>query len=342
MAKRCFLLSGKGSGVNPDTGMKTVAVTGASGFVGRNLVERLLKEEVRIRVLTRSPEKMEKDGCVDRIDVFVGDLTDAVADLHPFVDDLDVLFHCAGETKDPRKMHALHVDGTKRLTRLAAGRIGHWVQLSSVGAYGPCREGRISETSALNPVGCYETTKTAAETIVAEAAGHGAFSAAILRPSNIYGTDMTNQSLFQLIHAVCKGVFFFIGRPGAMANYIHIDNVVDAILRCADPRRAAGECYNISDQLSMEGFIALIADALQKPVPRLRLPETPMRFFARRLASLYPASPLTESRIDALTTRAVYESHRIRERLGYRPVVSMEEGIRQLVVHWLSRQRKAG
>ena len=63
-----------------------------------------------------------------------GDLTQAVP--AEFLAGATVLFHCAGEVRREQAMHALHVDGSRKLAEAAAGRVRRWVQLSSVGAYG--------------------------------------------------------------------------------------------------------------------------------------------------------------------------------------------------------------
>jgi nucleoside-diphosphate-sugar epimerase len=232
-------------------------------------------------------------------------------------------------------MTAVHLHGTRALVEAAAGRIGRWVQLSSTGAYGTRREGVVTEDTELRPVNVYETTKAGSDAIVARAAADGAFPYVVLRPSNVYAGDMTNRSLFGLVSMVDKGLFFFIGRPGASANYVHVQNVVDAIVLCGSDERAIGRVYNLSDHRPLEEFISLVSLALGKPSPpRLRVPEA----VARGLVRLLPRLPLTGPRIDALTSRVVYSSARIEQELGFRLSVPMEVGVRDLVDSW-KRQR---
>lgn len=127
-----------------------------------------------------------------------------------------------------------------------------------------------------------------------------------------------------------KGLFFFIGRPGASANYIHIVNVVEAMMLCGRMPASRGKVFNVSDHLPLEAFVAIIADELGRPCPTLRLPERPVRWLSAVLGSL-PGFPLTASRIDAMTNRSLYSIEKIRNELGYAHVMSMEDGIRQLV-----------
>ncbi len=233
----------------------------------------------------------------------------------------------------------VQVEGTRKLIDAAAGRIGRWVQLSSVGAYGRRRGGIVTEDSALNPCGTYEATKVKSDSLAADGAANCAFECAILRPSNVSGAGMSNRSLFGLIAMIQRGLFFFVGKPGASANYIHVDNVADALVLGGTSPRAPGGIYSLSDHRSMEQFVASIADGLKVSMPHLRLPEAPVCLLAR-LAGRIPGSPLTAARVDALTSRAVYPSARTERVLGYKHAVSMENGLLELLGFWkASRSR---
>lgn len=103
--------------------------------------------------------------------------------------------------------------GTERLLTAAQGEVGLWVQLSSTGVYGPVRSGVVDEERILAPVNSYERTKAAGDLLVQAAAKSG-LKCFILRPSNIYGPDMPNQSLFQLIRMIDLGLFCHIDSRG--------------------------------------------------------------------------------------------------------------------------------
>ena len=309
-----------------------VAITGGTGFIGRVLAEKHIANGDTVRVLTRGGESALRTP--DATQKHVGDLIScSVADLAPFVDGADVLYHCAGEIIEEGRMRALHVSGTEKLVEAATGRISHWVQLSSVGVYGPVSEGVVTEKSPINPVGEYEVTKVESDKLVLDAANRGEFSCSVLRPSNVFGADMKNQALFNLMTMIDKGMFFFIGKAGASANYIHVDNVVEALMLCAKSPAARGKTYIISDHLPMERFIAIIATAFGRPVPRLRLPGLPARVLPSLLGWI-PGFPLTESRVKALTNRSTYTSKRIRDELDYHHLISLERGLCELAEEW--------
>ena len=294
------------------------AVTGGTGFIGRALVERLLRggSFTEVRVLTRGRQVAAGARAVQ------GDLT--TDRLEALVDGASVVFHCAGELRNERGMRALHVEGTRRLLDAARGRVARWVQLSSVGAYGRAvREGVIEEDSPLAPEGEYEVTKVEADALLARAG----LPWVTLRPSIVFGPGMTNRSLRQWAGAIERGWFAAIGGPGAIANYVYVDDVADALLACARAPAAAG-VYVLSDDRPLESFVAAMAAALGRPAPARRLPEAPLRLAARAFGWL-PGFPLTESRLDALTRRVSYPSRRIRDQLGYRFATSIEAGLQR-------------
>jgi nucleoside-diphosphate-sugar epimerase len=153
--------------------------------------------------------------------------------------------------------------------------------------------------------------------------------ATILRPSIVFGPGMPNASLGQLITLVDRRLFFYVGPKGASANYVPVENVIDAMVLCGHSPKAPGEVFNLSDWATLEDFVAAIADGLGRPRPSLRLPETPVRAATRALSGV-PGFPLTTTRIDALTNRSHYPDEKISSLLGFRHNVPVLEGIRSL------------
>ena len=166
-----------------------VGITGATGFIGKALMHECVKRGFETRVLTRSKSKLHL--IPSSVRVFFGDLIDENYNPSNFVNNLDVLYNCAGEINDESKMYNLHVNGTKKLLNSASGKIGNWVQLSSVGVYGVCRDGIITENSKEQPLGVYERSKAESDNIVK----NSSIPYVILRPSNVFGSNMPNQSL---------------------------------------------------------------------------------------------------------------------------------------------------
>ncbi|HEY7287841.1 MAG TPA: NAD-dependent epimerase/dehydratase family protein [Vicinamibacterales bacterium] len=302
-----------------------VAITGASGFIGSALMRRHLDAGDRVRILTRRVRPVPARGVV----TFETDLARPdEARLKQFIDGVDVVYHCAAELRSPDRMHAVNVDGTRSLLAAADGRVGRWVQLSSVGVYGRRLDGVVVEETPVAPVGVYEETKVAADTLVLEASRCG-LSAVVVRPSIVFGEHMSNQSIAEWARVIDRGLFFFIGSPGASANYVHVDDVVCALMSCATSAAANGRVYNVSDWCTIETLAGALADAVGRPRPSFRLPEQPVRAIVRaagRVARL----PLTESRVDALVSRCRYPIARLERELQYRISVPIVDGIARM------------
>jgi len=293
-----------------------IAITGGSGFIGENLVERHIRRGDQVRILSRKPPLKGVNA-----EYFFGDLSSSDVDLSSFVDNVDILYHCAGEINNESLMQELHVQGTQRLVDAAQWKISRWVQLSSVGTYGACRAGLITEKSKEQPVGIYETTKTKSDQIVKKST----IPYVILRPSNIFGNNMPNKSLTGLLYAVRKGFFFYIGKKNkSVVNYIHVSDVVDALIHCGSNEEALGEVFNLSQSTTVEGMISYFASGMESNKKILRLPEEGVRMIVS-FSKWFPGFPLTPSRVDALTGRCVYDSTKIEKKIGFRCAMALEE-----------------
>jgi nucleoside-diphosphate-sugar epimerase len=311
-----------------------LSITGASGFVGRRLMDSLLLRGHDISVLTRSYDKCFPNA----VRVIVGDLTKGGSPLRELLAGCDAVFHCAGEILNAATMRSVHVVGTRNLIEAAhasrRGKILHWVQLSSVGAYGqsqtPREERLITEDSPPCPVGEYEITKTEADELVMRAADAGFLSYSIVRPSKIFAAEMTNSILRSLGAMVKKGLFFYIGEPGAIATYVHVDDVVEALILCALDPRASSKVYNISNDCRLEDMIHGLASAMGVRPPRLRLPELLVRA-AVAIAGGVIRTPLTQERISALVRRTRYPYLKLERELGFAPRVSVPAAIGEVL-----------
>ena len=311
-----------------------VLVTGASGFIGAALVPRLQRAGCRVTALTRQTARRFPPG----VSVKGGDLISGAGIDLGLLAGIDVIFHCAGELTRLELMRPLHVGGTARLLESARAQSGrgplHWVQLSSVGAYGPAaRAGHdrtVDESTPERPSGEYEVTKTESDGLVTQAARDGWISRSTLRPSNVIGADMPNNSLRQAIAMIGRRWFFHIGRAGAVANYVHVDDVSRALIECGRHPSARGATFNISSDCDWEALAAHIADTCGVRRPLVRLPESMVRA-AAAIVGAVATSPLTASRIDALVSRTRYPMARIAETLDFSLARPMPAGVDDVI-----------
>lgn len=306
--------------------MRRIAcVTGATGFIGKVLVRELMKADFAVRVLSRKTPKSFPQG----VCVFQNNLSNQTQKLEEFVDGAEVLFHCAGELHNPEQIFPVNVDGTRRLIDASRGRVRRWIQLSSIGVYGQVNKGIVDESTPVNPSNLYENSKAIADQMLLDARADHAFELTILRPSNVYGPGMSATYMHRLRNLVTKGRFFFIGPPGASATFVHVNDVVRALILCAENSQAEGQIYNLSGNDSFERLIYCIADIGGVPPPFLRLPLYPMKLLAFSLGHI-PGFPLTPQRLRALTSRVVYDSSKIARELGYSPSIEIPSGLRTL------------
>jgi len=304
--------------------MKT-AITGGTGFIGRPLVKTLLERGDEVRVLSRRP--------VDTTSTSQGARWSQGDFRHPidptFLSGVDTLYHLAAELNKPEEMEAVNVQGTANLLSAAAkAGVRHWIQLSSVGVYGPPRALLVTEETTPAPANEYERTKLASDRLVQEVCQRSDMDYVILRPSNVIGADMKNGSFFALVRAVSRGRYFFIGPRGAIATYIHVEDVVRALVACQ--KAPMGGVYNLSSDCTWEVLIERIAAVLGIRSPRLRIPALPLRLVIGALEE-HMRLPLTSGRLASLTSRSRYSSDRIVQGLGFAFAKPMPEGVEDVV-----------
>lgn len=300
-------------------------LTGASGFIGAAFLRQVLSQGFRVRVLTRRPNDWSSQA---GLEVFEGDLTNT-KDWQEAVQGVQVVVHAAAEIKDPALMPMVNVQGPSRLFDAAVkAGVKRWVQLSSVGAYGPVHAGVVNEEYVDRPAGPYETSKTDFDELLKHAANIHGIEVCIVRPSNVYGPGMRNQSIGQMINAIRKGWFAFIGPSGASANYVHVDDVVQALALCVERPQAAHQTYIVSAWATMEDMVSGLAAGagIAPPKRRISLP------LAKCLAGLFqwtPRWPLTLSRVQAMSMRSRYSTEKIERELGWMLSVPVKEGMQK-------------
>lgn len=302
-----------------------IAITGATGFIGKRLVQHYENEGAVVHILSR--KALPNTNAKTR--VYNLDLASCSSeDLVSFVDGCDILYHCAAELRDANKMAQVNEEGTKKLFHAAKGRVGRWVQLSSVGVYGRPRSGVVDESCVTDPQNDYEKSKLAADDWLTNESSKASMALTIVRPSTVFAQDMTNQSLFQLAKMIQRGQFIYIGSRHAQMNYVHADNVLAALVLCGQQAKAIGQTYIVSDHLTIGEFVDVLADHLKCARPWLVVPEVAARALTALLGWI-PLFPLTSSRIDAMTNNCIFSDEHIQNQLGFVSQVTLEKGLSQ-------------
>jgi nucleoside-diphosphate-sugar epimerase len=260
--------------------MKSIALTGASGFVGRHVLEALARRDFEVRALVRHPDQIRP---LPRVSTLVGRL-DQPAALEALVDGVDGVIHLAGATGgvDYADFARVNVEGTRALVDACRGRSpsARFVHLSSLAA----REPELSHYSASKR--CGEDCVRASDC-----------DWVILRPPAVYGPD--DPALAPLWQALARGWLIRTGPAPARFSLLHVDDLADAIVELvSQPGAGRGQTLELHDGLSggygWEDLRSIAESARGKPVRVLPIPSTALRtlgFFNLSLARLTGRRP---------------------------------------------------
>ena len=302
-----------------------IFLTGASGFIGSQFLRLLLKSGCQVRVLSRDPSQWATNTLVD---VYEGDLSHEINWTRALMG-VSVIVHMAAEINDKNTMQAVNFDGPFRFLNAAIDAdVNRWVQLSSVGAYGAVQDGVVDEHWDDCPVGLYEKTKSDFDLALIQASRSSHLEVCILRPSNVYGPGMRNQSIQQMLNAIRKNLFAFVGPEGASANYVHVQDVVQALDLCVRHPQAANQTYIVSAWATIEDMVSGLAIGLGLNPPCRRVPLRVATLLATMM-QWWSRWPLTLSRVQAMSVRSRYSTEKIERELGWKLMVPVKEGMRK-------------
>ncbi len=214
--------------------MAKVLVTGATGFIGSKLTERLVVGGDEVTCLVRNTSKaesLEKMGAR----LVTGDVRDAEA-VHAAIEGHETVYHLAGVVTALRsiEMTETNVTGFRNVAAACAGRRRPptLVYVSSLAAAGPSSLDRPRvESDPAAPVSNYGRTKRAAELIAQQYAARVPIT--IVRPPIVYGEgDQNMRAVFRSIFRL--GIHLAFGVAYSRYSLIHVSDLVDALVLCAD------------------------------------------------------------------------------------------------------------
>lgn len=250
-----------------------VLVTGATGFVGGHLVDRLLARGDAVTALVRSPAKAA--ALAERgVRLVRGDLADQRA-LAEATEGAEVIHHAAALTGavDEAEFLAANRDGTANLVAAARAHGGdpRVVLISSMAAGGPSRPGAPRHDAGDDrPVTMYGRSKLASEQVLRHQPG----AWTILRPPTIYG-PRDRDNLITIFKAARAGVAPVFGDGSQLVSLVHVDDLADAIIRAGEAPAALGRTYYVNhpEILTSAELVRTIGRTLGREVRLLPLPE---------------------------------------------------------------------
>jgi dihydroflavonol-4-reductase len=254
-----------------------VLVTGATGFVGANLVRALLADRRGVRVLVRPTSNLDAlTGCP--VEVVSGDILDRDSVTHA-VAGCRLVFHVAADYRlwapDPRVLYHNNVDGTRNvLEACAQAGVERVVYTSSVGTLGIPRDGRpgteVTPVGLKDMVGPYKRSKFLAERVAEDYAARG-LSVVIVNPTNPIGPwEVKPTPTGQMIVDFLEGRMF--GTLDTGLNLVHVADVARGHILAAHKGRA-GEKYVLGHRnCSLTEIFEMLARITRLAAPRFRVP----------------------------------------------------------------------
>lgn len=317
-------------------------ITGGTGLVGRHLVMALQQRGDSVRSLVLPDEDtswLEERG----VAIYRGDIRDFETLKAP-MQGIDTVFHLAammGVWKPIEAYYQVNVVGTENVCHaaLAAG-VRRLVHVSSWTYYGNALRRIVTED--FQPARWddpYRITKVQGDQLVQRMIARDHLPATIVRPGTIFGqSDRLNFG--RTVDRMRAGRNPIIGSGRNALPLVYVTDVVQGLMLCADVDRAEGQAYNIANDqwLTQEEFLRAIAEELDIPFPRLRIPYP----IAYAIATAAEQAAMVLHTKDALVTRhgivlfGTENRHSIdkaRTELGYAPKVSVREGIK-LACDW--------
>jgi len=304
-------------------------VTGVNGFIGRNLCAYLKEKGYFVRGAVRYNRRDVSgvDECMS-----VGDI-DESTDWQQALAGVDTVIHLAARVhimNDPaadplEAFRKVNVRGTERLARMAAkAGVRRFIFVSSVKVNGEGASRPYTERDIPAPQDAYGISKREAEDLLACVAAERGLQTVILRLPLVYGRGV-KANFKNLITLAGAGLPLPLKGIDNRRSFLYLGNLVDAIYACMTHPLAVGEIFMVSDgqDVSTPDLIKMIALAMDKK---------PALFFLHP-AVLKCLGVLAgkKKEMEKLTGSLLVDSSKIRDRLGWKPPFTLEEGLRRTV-----------
>lgn len=304
-----------------------ILVTGANGFIGKRLVEKLSKEHT---VYGFSIVEDEVPGAKELI---IGDVVKDLSGLYR--KRFDVVYHLAAILDESHPdLWSVNVEGTRNMLDFCVNRkISRFITLGPIGVLGETKE-PAKEDFPYNATTNYEKSKVEAERLIMNYKLKHQIPYTILRSTIVYGPNRFWEQIFKAVKA---------GYPliGSGENYFHLvyaDDVVDSLLLALDVK-AKNQIYHIAgpDPHTYKETYELMANALGVEVPSNTIPVAVAK--ARALAhetsskiqGKKPNVTLLRASIDRLVRNRVVSIEKAKREIGFEPKFTLEKGMEKTV-----------
>ncbi|MBU1171389.1 MAG: SDR family NAD(P)-dependent oxidoreductase [Proteobacteria bacterium] len=314
-----------------------VLVTGATGFIGRRVVEKLLAENIAVKALVL-PDEAAPPAWDGKVDIVRGSISDSLA-VAKAAQGAGTIIHLAAVVSDwgdERLYWEFTVEGSRHVFDQAVKTGARVVLVSSIVVYGDkiktqsCPE----ESGYGNTFGPYSRTKQAQEKLAWEYHNTQGMKLSVVRPANVYGPG-SGPWLHDVVAVLKSGSPGLISGGDMNAGLAYVDNVADIIILAGSLGAALGKAYNACDDLSVtwKDYFSDIASMIGAKKPKSIL---------RPVASLAAASceavwgwlhikkrpPITREALNLVGSDNRIPIDRVKSELGYNPTISYAQGLK--------------
>ena len=320
-------------------------VTGATGFIGRHLVARLVVDARRsgrgVRILCRrGSENKLPEAIRPEIEIAYGDLQNQES-LETAMSGIDRVYHCAGHVSDWGSVEAFHftnVQGTAWLLEAALRvKVSRFVHLSSIAVFGVPAPLYFDDSSEYGPeTDLYSRSKIQSEKLVFEFHRRNGLPVTILRPPVVYG--VTGTWLEEPLRMILKNKMFLLGGGKGTCHPCYIENLVDALVLVAEHPSAVGKAYIVGDDQPISfreyfNHLAAVVDAgpINRSIPLslARTTATVMETISKlRRSESRPM--LTHTAIHMVSTPSAMSMKKIRDDLQFHPRFTVESAMAEI------------
>lgn len=311
---------------------RQLVVTGASGFLGSEIVRLAVSAGWQVRAFVRDPQTK-----IDGVQMFVGEITDFEA-LSRACRGASAVVHAAGlahvyghSARDYARFKLVNEEGTDNLVKAATkSGVFQIVLASSVSVYGLSAGIDCDERATCRPRGAYAVSKWRAELKAIERMAKGGGSLAILRLATIYG-EGDRGNVARLIRALERGRFVWPGSGLNRKSLIYKEDAGRACLRALECPVCGTSVFNIAaPPVTMRETVSTICQVLGRPIPRLRIPGHLLKavgVISRRMHDPWQLGQLLQK----FTHDDVYDGSKFNSTFDFSPSVLLSEGMRREV-----------
>jgi len=311
-------------------------VTGASGFTGSYLVRNLLEHGYQVRAFVRPTSNL---AALEGLDVELArGVLENGEDVFRATRGVDVVFHIAALYREAgvpdRRYWEVNVEGTRNVLEAAVrGDVARVVHCSTVGVHGHIEKPPANEFAPFSPGDVYQVTKLEGEKLAWKFWQEQQLPITVVRPTGIYGPgDMRFAKLYRMVQ---KGTFVMLGKGKTLYHLTYVEDLVDGIRLAGEVDAAVGQPYILGGEgwTTLGEFVALIARTLGVKPPRWKLPVWPVYtagYLCEKICiPLGIEPPIYRRRVEFFTKDRAFDISKAKKELGYRPRVSLEEGVRR-------------